>query len=300
MTWWALVVSPWALSFVAGRSALRLARRARPEAALRVLLISGAVLAAATTGSIALIAFVGVARIGAVAAFAHWTGAVPRGHVVPPLWCTLATLVAVGLLARRVVRSARAIAGTTVRAAVLQRGAATPIVAVHDHQPYAYACRAVPYRPGVIFISDGLRNALDPEELASVIAHEHAHVERQHCLYHHAATLVASMNPFLAQLGQAVDYCLERAADEDAATTAGRATTATALARAALHRVTIVSTVGLAHARNDIAWRIEALLDDRPRRATRVLLLAGLAALAVATLLVAAHDTEMLIESIRR
>jgi Zn-dependent protease with chaperone function len=299
MTWWALIVAPWVLSFIAGRCALRLARHARPDTALPVMVVSGVVLAAASVMSLALVAFVGIARTGPVASFADWDGRTPHGAAVPPLWCTIAAVVVLALLIRRVLRRSHAIATATARAVPIQREARSSIVAVGDDAAYAYACRPIPFRAGVIFVSDGLRDALDADEFASVVAHERAHLDRQHGLYQHLGALLAAVDPFLAPLASTIDYCLERAADERAAATTGRATTATALARAALHRTVTHPVVGLAHARGDIAWRVEALLADPPRRVTRTLLIAGFAVLAVVAVAVAAHDTEILIEAVR-
>lgn len=295
---WAFLLVPWIASLFASACAMPVAKRARPQVAAPVLLASGVVLAASTTASLALLGFVGVARMGPIARFEHWTGPVPRGDAIPT-WCgiisAIALLVIIGRGLARVVaveRAARASAGAFTNPA--QR-----VVEVDDDGAYAYACRPVPWRPGVVLMSRGLRAALSQDELTAVLAHESAHLDGQHALYLQVATIIAAVDPLLGPLADAVGFSLERAADEIATQSVSRTTAATALAHAALH-VRHLPISGLAHATGHVPLRIEALLraPEQRYRSTLPVVLASIAAAAAIALV--AYHTEILFEVIRR
>jgi len=93
----------------------------------------------------------------------------------------------------------------------------------------------VPGHPGRIVVSAGMLDALDAAGREALLAHEHAHLSRRHYLYTTAARLAAAANPLLRPLAGAVDFTVERWADEEAAHAVGdRRQVATAVARAAI------------------------------------------------------------------
>ena len=88
---------------------------------------------------------------------------------------------------------------------------------VSDPDPFAFACRAWPFRPGVIVISDGMQRSLDDHQRAAVLAHEQSHLTHQHSVYELIALLAGALNPFLRPIQREIGFSLERWADERAA-----------------------------------------------------------------------------------
>jgi hypothetical protein len=279
----------------------RLARRTNPRTAARVLLVTGLMLAVASAAALALLAFATAARIPLVARHGHWTAGAVGSHAHVPMWLgVLATACIVAIVANAA-RTAIGYARRFPHAVRLQLERGGEIVAVTDGAAYAYACRALPFLPGVIVVSDGLNHTLDAEERAAVLAHERSHLEHQHNLYELGALLTRSLNPLLQPIERQMRFCLERWADEDAAAAQGRSVAASALAASALHAHHPVAAVRLAHASDGVPARIEALLDGPTRRgrlwigsATANALLAAVAAV------LAAHSTELIFEALRR
>jgi predicted Zn-dependent protease len=70
-------------------------------------------------------------------------------------------------------------------------------------------------------VSDLLLDRLDAESRAALIAHEEAHLSGRHCLFAAAARLAAAANPMLVPVARAVEYTVERWADEHAAAVTG-------------------------------------------------------------------------------
>ena len=93
----------------------------------------------------------------------------------------------------------------------------------------------VPGAPGRIVVSTGMVAALDEPSLRALVAHEQAHLNGSHYVYATLARLAATANPFLRPLATAVEYSIERWADEDAATATGdRLAVARAISSAAV------------------------------------------------------------------
>jgi Zn-dependent protease with chaperone function len=87
-----------------------------------------------------------------------------------------------------------------------------------------------------IYLSRGLRDGLDPTQLAAVLEHERAHVRRRDILRRHAARLGALFHGPATGRGllAALDLACEEACDEEAATRLGdRARVAQAIVAAA-------------------------------------------------------------------
>ena len=76
---------------------------------------------------------------------------------------------------------------------------------------------ALPGMPGRIVVSGRLLDCLDDRRRAALIAHEQAHLASRHHLFAAVARLAAAANPLLIPVARAVDYTVERWADEHAA-----------------------------------------------------------------------------------
>ncbi len=173
-------------------------------------------------------------------------------------------------------------------------------VILDDQAASAYA---LPGRPGRIVVTAGMLEALDDTGRAALLAHERAHLAGFHHLFTSATRLAAAANPLLRPAARAVEYTIERWADEEAASAVGdRRLVANAIGRAALaatpgrppgmpaalgavfapaHRAT--------HAAGPIPRRVAALLAPAPPRRLALLavvlavtLLAGVCALKAA------------------
>jgi hypothetical protein len=84
-------------------------------------------------------------------------------------------------------------------------------------------------------VTAGMREALDHAGRAALLAPERAHLAGFHHLYTSAARLAAAANPLLRPAARAVEYTVERWADEEAAAAVGdRRLVAHAIGRAAL------------------------------------------------------------------
>lgn len=299
MTWWALLAVPWVASTAVALTAMPIARRCRPSSAARVLLASACVLAVATLGSVAIVAFAALARLGPIAAYAHWTGHVPRGEPVPPVWTAPFAVALCGVVAARAITRLRRIGRDSFDAATIQLRSHGRLVAVEDEAVYAYACRPIPFRPGVVIMSRGLGSVLDAEELDAVLAHETAHVEQHHALQMQLATVVVALQPLLRPVRNAIEFSLERAADEHAARATSRPVAASALARAALW-ARPSPAAALHHASAHVTGRVRALLAEPSDRDGVLIVIAAVTVTAAVALVAAAHHVELVIESIRR
>ena len=99
-------------------------------------------------------------------------------------------------------------------------------------------------------------DALDEDGRAVLLAHERAHLAGYHWVFVTLARLAATANPLLRPLASAVEYTVERWADERAAEEIGdRRRVARAIATAAIaakndpprHRLAAVLGIGGAH-----------------------------------------------------
>lgn len=92
---------------------------------------------------------------------------------------------------------------------------------------------------GRVIVTGGMLKRLRPGDRAVVLAHERSHLRHRHHWFLLAAELAATCHPPLRLLREAVAYCVERWADEDAAAAVGdRRRAATAIARTALLHTT--------------------------------------------------------------
>ena len=171
---------------------------------------------------------------------------------------------------------------------------------------------ALPGWPGRIVVSGRLLDCLDERRRTALIAHEQAHLDSRHHLFATAARLAAAANPLLIPVARAVDYTVERWADEHAAAvTSDRRLVAETIGQVALMAGPgpqraggmALGITGRHPRRVSVAWagpvprRVAALLTAPPRRqtillaaCTAIVLLAGVAAL------LAARDLHTLLE----
>jgi hypothetical protein len=306
-----VVYLPLALPALFAPFAGPLAERLDPRHATWLLTGAAVTLAGCSTLALGLLAAAAVVRIPLVASLGHWSLGVlgsdtPAGIAVALLAGVLlgaAVLAVCGFAVRR----SRALADAFREARWLPgRGEA---VVVADDAADAYA---LPGRPGRIVVTAGMLAALDEPGRAALLAHEQAHLAGFHYLFTTAARLAATASPLLRPAARAVEYTVERWADERAATVVGdRRLVAHTIGRAALAakasrpRRAIPAALGAvfsggrvrAHAgAGPVPRRVAALLAPPPPR--RLVLLAAvlaLVALAGICALVAANDLQDLL-----
>ncbi|MBV8996435.1 MAG: M48 family metalloprotease [Pseudonocardiales bacterium] len=157
--------------------------------------------------------------------------------------------------------------------------------------PHAFA---VPGRPGRILVTRGMLTALDADERRVVLAHERAHLQGRHHRLRAATEVCAAVNPMLIPVREAVEYLVERSADEHAATVTGsRELVARALAKAALAGGSSNRMprwpVALRFTGCKVSARVAALRSDPPR--PEPLVPSSVLALGVATAIAAVQAT---------
>ena len=264
-----------------------LAARLHPVYATWLLTGAAVALAGCSTLALALLAAAAAVRLPLVAGLGHWSLLV-LGHNTPPaLAVALLAGILLGVAALTVsgfaIRRYRALAGAYREARCLPGRGQTVVVA--DKAVDAYA---LPGRPGRIVVTAGMLSALDERGRAALLAHERAHLAGFHYLFTSAVRLAATANPLLRPAARAVEYTVERWADERAAIVVGdRRLVAHAIGRAALAakanrpRRVIPDALGAvfsgtrvrAHARaGPVPRRVAALLAPPPPR--RLILLA--------------------------
>jgi hypothetical protein len=292
-----------------------LAARLHPVYATWLLTGAALALASCSTLALGLLAAAAAVRFPLVAGLGHWSLPV-LGHNTPPgLAVALLAGILLGVAALTVsrfgIRRFRALAGAYREARCLPGRGQTVVVA--DKAADAYA---LPGRPGRIVVTDGMLSVLDEPGRAALLAHERAHLTGFHYLFTSAARLAATANPLLCPAARAVEYTVERWADEHAATVVGdRRLVAHAIGRAALaakanrpHRLTpgalgavFSGTRERAHARaGPVPRRVAALLaPPPPRRLILLAIVVAVVACAGICALVAANDLQDLLSLAR-
>jgi beta-lactamase regulating signal transducer with metallopeptidase domain len=306
-----LVYLPLLIPALAAVAARPLSAWLEPRQATWLLTAATVALAACSTAALALLAASAAARIPVLAALGDYSQRVMRrGDPVSAAMGVAAavlltgTAVTVAVLARR---RGRALAESYRRAARLS--ARDGVVVVPGPAVEAYA---LPGWPGRIVISGRLLAALDDRGRAALLAHEQAHLTGRHHVFTTVAHVAAAANPLLLPLAHAVDYTVERWADEHAAAVTGdRRLVAATIGRVALLataaprpvRTAVLGITGALTQRVSVAWagpvprRVAALLAPPPRRHLALLAVTALViALAGISALQAARDLHALLE----
>jgi Zn-dependent protease with chaperone function len=274
-----------------------LSRRLPPHVATWLLSVGAVLGAAASSASLALLAFNALAQDPLLAARARWSDEVLQHHnpfAIPVGAAACVTVVVLGYrFSAAVRRRVQALRAAHSLAAALD-GASGELVVLGTAQRHAFA---VPGRPGRIAVTTGLLRSLDGPQRRALLAHERSHLAHHHHLHHSLVHLASAVNPLLTPLRAAVELATERWADEDAAQVCRRGIVAAAVARAATGILPITPSVVLAAGVTEVSGRITALRAPAPRLVAWQLVLpaAVLTATAVAVA-VALHDTEKLFE----
>ncbi len=175
-------------------------------------------------------------HVDAVERLVDWCPMIPLHHRVsyPIGILSLIVLGVMGLRVRTVIRKRRwATEGTSGQRMLL----------LDTPEPIAYAA---PGRPGCVVVSNGILQALCPQERKVLFAHERAHLEQRHDRFLLIASLAVAIVPFLRPLAEKIRLATERCADEAAVAAVGgdREIVAQAIARAAIARSEYVAEMG--------------------------------------------------------
>ncbi|MBD0670461.1 M48 family metalloprotease, partial [Streptomyces sp. CBMA156] len=208
------VVLPWGAAPAAGRLAGLLPPR---EASLT--LAGAAVLLAG--GTVA--ALVGLFHVPFLAALEHLRLAQVTADwpAVLPVSCAAGALLAVQAV--RLVLAARRHRALLSRAWTLtgEGTAEGDVLVVPGEEAEAFALPRHRGRAGRVVVSEGMLRVLGPSERAVLLAHERAHLRGRHHVFSAVVGLAAAAHPALARLGPALEFHLERWADEAAAAAVG-------------------------------------------------------------------------------
>jgi len=307
-----LLFLPLLIPALAGAAARPLAARLEPRQATWLLTLAAVALAACSTAALALLAAYAAARLPALAAVGNYSQPViRRGDPIPVaagVAAALALTAATTAFAVMVRNRARALGESYRRAAGLQPDGGIVVLPGGSIEAYA-----LPGLPGRIVVSGCLLDRLDSRGRDALVAHEQAHLSERHHLFVAVAMVAAAANPLLLPVRRAVEYTVERWADERAAAATGdRRLVARTIGQVALlarprpGRRTAGVVLGIAGTRArrmSVAWagpvprRVAALLAAPPRR--RTVLLVACAAIVVLTggaALEAARDLHALVE----
>jgi Zn-dependent protease with chaperone function len=307
-----MVYLPLLISVLAGVAAGPLSVRLDPRHATWLLTAAALILAASSTAALALLAATAAARLPSVAAFGHYSLPAMRYRDPTAVPTALAAAAALGGLALATLvalrRRARALARAYRRAGDLPGHHELVILPEQGVQAYA-----LPGWPGRIVVSTGTLSALDSGGRRALLAHEKAHLTGRHHLFSTLAHLAAAANPLLRPLAHAVDYTIERWADEGAARVVGdRRLVATTIGRTALlasrHPAPMHTTAALGinggwthgirpPSVGPVPRRVAALLAPPPPRHTALIALAAIIVLAAAvSALNAAQELHALVD----
>jgi len=265
----------------------------------------GAALGAALAADVSLVVLIGARLIDAapLATALEWRPEATGPHPVPlPVSLAAATALFMALLVgqaewRRSSMTARRMRSLPADAVDGE------LLVVRSPKRMAFTLPATRTSPGRILVSDAMLRALDAGERRVLLAHERSHLRHHHDRYRRLVDVAASLNPLLRPTVGAVDFLLERWADEDAAADVGcRTVTARALARAAIadppHRERAWQP---SFAAEKVSRRVDALLSPHPTRGARwpIALPFAIAVIAAVTAVAATHDLAHLFDLLR-
>ncbi|MEU7901674.1 M48 family metalloprotease [Actinoplanes sp. NPDC049118] len=261
---WSVVVVPPLIVLLA----LLLSDRLAPGPAAVTLAWSAAGAAVAALVNLALFAVKAVAELPAIAGLLGWShDVVARDTAQVPWvsWLSLGWLVlALAAVSRHRLARRRALRFV---AALARPPAGQQVVVVADPAVDAYS---IPGSPGRIVVTSGMRDLLDDERYAAMLAHERAHLTGRHHRLVELAQLAGAVHPALWWVAGQVDYLVERAADEHAAAAVGsRRVVAHAIGVAAVARGggrPVADGLHIAVRPGVVPRRVAALLRPRARR----------------------------------
>jgi Zn-dependent protease with chaperone function len=288
-----LIYVPIAVSALAALGAWPLAERLPPRTATWLLTASAVVLAGTSCAALGFLAMAAAMRIPVVDSLEGMSlravirlnpASLPIGVIAAALFGGAALAAARAAWLRTVALvGARREAGRLAGGRQPSRG--EQVLMIEDDRVDAYA---VPGRPGRIVITSGMMDALSESEREALLAHERAHVSACHYVFTALVRLAAAANPLLRPLAAAINYSVERWADERAASVTGsRPLVAHAVAKAALaaaaapaRRADAAAVLagltgsGQMGRRGSVPRRVDALLGPPPRRSIVLLALA--------------------------
>ncbi|MFF2661903.1 M56 family metallopeptidase [Kitasatospora sp. NPDC058032] len=266
-----LVTAALAFPWAAAAAARRLAAVLPPKEACAAI-TSAAVLAAGGTGA----ALFGLAHVPFLAGLEQLTLAqvATEWPAALPVAALAAVVMAIQLVLviRRWFEHRSLLARAWVAAADAEVDGEVDgdLLVVPGECPDAYALPGRHRRPGRIVVTRAMLQALGDREREVLIAHERAHLTGRHHLLSVAVHLTAAVHPALRSLRPALDFHLERWADEAAARAVGnRRLAAAAIARAALAGASAARPARgplLAVNSGPVPQRVEALLGPLPVR----------------------------------
>jgi Zn-dependent protease with chaperone function len=306
-----LLYLPLVIPAVAGLAARPLANRLEPRQATWLLTSATVALAGCSTAALALLAAYAAARTPALAALGDYSQSVMRrGDPISAAVGTAAALALAGAAMAVVVKLrnwVRALIESYRRASRLTARDGIAVVAGPAIEAYA-----LPGGPGCIVVSGRLLDRLNDDRQAALIAHERAHLDGRHHLFAAVARLAAAANPLLLPVSRAVEFTLERWADERAAAITGdRRMVAQTIGQVAFlagprHPRAAGVGLGMVGSRSllrsvaragPVPRRVAALLAGPPRRRTILLAVAAaIVLLAGTSALEAAKDLHALVE----
>ena len=274
------------------------AHRLPPRPAALALACAALVTAAGWAGSLALLAFTGVAQIPQIAEEGRWSVSALRSqdpvYAVVAAVSTLVLAACVVSLGVAAARQGRHLLRSRRECAELPGH--TELAVLDDDVPLAFA---LPGAPGRIVVSRGMLRRLGGAEREALLAHERAHLRGRHHVFQSVWRLTAALNPLLRPVAVAGNFVLERWADEEAAERVGdRTVVARAVGRAALASADASRPTALAATGGVVPQRVRALLAPPPARRSLPLLAGGLLlAVCCASLANAASDSDRMLDS---
>jgi Zn-dependent protease with chaperone function len=261
---WSVVVVP-LLVLAAGHL---LVDRLRPDLAVRVFAWTTFAVGVSAALNLASFAVKALAEIPAVAVLGGWSYRIVAADSVHEPWTPwfcLAWCAAAGLAVTLAVRRHRRAVVVANRLAAALPGGDQVVVASSE----VVDAFALPGRPARIVVTTAMRDLLDADQLAVVIAHERGHLDQRHHDLVWLTRLGAAIHPVLFPMVRRVEYLAERTADEAAARTVGdRRGVAEALGLVALH-TRGGRRVGALHIGSRLGQtprRVMALLDTSVQR----------------------------------
>ena len=301
----AVIYLPFALSVALVGLSRLVCRSTAPRRAAWSVTAAMVVLAASTVGALGLLAWPLVARVPLIAHLGRWRPAAVNGGVPVPLVISVLALLALIAMGSRVLNQLHRLHDELMETSKLHvelPTAGAALAVLEDPVPVAHALPRTLVHPGRVVVSTGLLDALDDDERAAVLAHEHAHLAHAHRVFCVLTALATATNPLLVPARHGVAFALERWADEDAAARTSRTVAARALTKAALAKLsTLEVRVALGIDRLGVPQRVAALLDrhDRDHRRELAWLVGLVAVVGIAAVAWATHDTERLFEALR-